>query len=149
MSTSCALNERIHVRFMVFRKYSTDVSHYYIKSNKWKSFSRVWLYDSIWLDSPWNSPGQNTGVDRGSLLQGIFPTQGLNPSLLHGRWILYHWDTWEAPPTLTPPPPQKQQTPMLNRVAEKLCREFKEEKKRQEDNIWSVLPRSSHFWWKN
>ena len=39
------------------------------------------------LYSPWNSPGQNTGV--GSLfLQGIFPTQGLNPGLLHCRWIL-------------------------------------------------------------
>ena len=24
-----------------------------------------------------------------SLLQGIFPTQGLNPGLLHARWILY------------------------------------------------------------
>ena len=23
-------------------------------------------------------------------LQGIFPTQGLNPGLLHCRWILYH-----------------------------------------------------------
>ena len=23
-------------------------------------------------------------------LRGIFPTQGSNPSLLHGRWILYH-----------------------------------------------------------
>ena len=30
------------------------------------------------LYSPWNSPGQNTGVGRHSLLQGIFPTQGLN-----------------------------------------------------------------------
>ena len=40
------------------------------------------------LYSPWNSPGQNTGV--GSLfLQGIFPTQGLNPSILHCRQILY------------------------------------------------------------
>ena len=30
----------------------------------------------------WNSPGKNTGVDCHSLLQGIFPTQGLNPGLL-------------------------------------------------------------------
>ena len=28
---------------------------------------------------PWNSPGKNTGLDSHSLLQGIFPTQGLNP----------------------------------------------------------------------
>ena len=48
--------------------------------------------NSLWthgLYSPWNSPGQNTGVDRQSLLQGIFPTQGSNPGLLHCRWILY------------------------------------------------------------
>ena len=40
--------------------------------------------------SPWNSPGQNTGVGSLSLLRGIFPTQGLNPGLLHCRWICYH-----------------------------------------------------------
>ena len=39
--------------------------------------------------SPWNSPGQNTGVGSLSLLQGIFPTQGLNPGLPHCRRILY------------------------------------------------------------
>ena len=39
--------------------------------------------------SPWNSPGQNTGVDSRSFLQGIFPTQGSNPGVLHCRWILY------------------------------------------------------------
>ena len=35
------------------------------------------------LYSPCNSPGQNTGVGSLSLLQGIFPTQGLNPGLPH------------------------------------------------------------------
>ena len=35
------------------------------------------------LYSPWNSPGQNTEVGSLSLLQGIFPTQKSNPSLLH------------------------------------------------------------------
>ena len=39
---------------------------------------------------PWNSPGKNTGVGCHSLLQGIFPTQGSNPGLLHCRQILYH-----------------------------------------------------------
>ena len=39
--------------------------------------------------SPWNSPGRNTGVGSLSLLQGVFPTQELNPGLLHCRWILY------------------------------------------------------------
>ena len=41
------------------------------------------------LYSPWNSPGQNTGVGTLSLLQGTFPTQGSNPGLLHDRQILY------------------------------------------------------------
>ena len=41
------------------------------------------------LYSPWSSPAQNTGVGSLSLLQGIFPTQGLNPGLLHCRRILY------------------------------------------------------------
>ena len=41
------------------------------------------------LYSPWNSPGQNTGVGILSHLQGIFPTQGSNPGLPHCRRILY------------------------------------------------------------
>ena len=41
------------------------------------------------LYSPWNSPGQNTGVGSHSLLLGIFPTQGLNPGLPRCRWILH------------------------------------------------------------
>ena len=41
------------------------------------------------LYSPWNSPGQNTGVGSLSLLQGIFLTQESNQGLLHCRWILY------------------------------------------------------------
>ena len=40
-------------------------------------------------DCPWNSLCQNTGVCSLSLLQGIFPTQGSNPGLPHGRQILY------------------------------------------------------------
>ena len=41
------------------------------------------------LYSPWNSPGQNTGVGSLSLLQRIFPAQGSEPGLPHCRWILY------------------------------------------------------------
>ena len=42
-------------------------------------------------------PGKNTGAGCYFLLQGIFPTQGLNPRLLLGRqMILYHWATWES-----------------------------------------------------
>ena len=35
---------------------------------------------------PLDSPGKNTGVGCHALLQGVFPTLGLNPGLLHGRW---------------------------------------------------------------
>ena len=31
------------------------------------------------LYGPWNSPGQNTGVDSRSLFQGIFPNPGIEP----------------------------------------------------------------------
>ena len=58
---------------------------------KW-SVSRSVVSDSLrpqGLYSPWNSPGQNTGVGSFSLLQGIFPTQGLNLGLLHCRRTLY------------------------------------------------------------
>ena len=40
------------------------------------------------LHSPWNSPGQSTGVGSCSHFQGIFPTQRLNPDLPHFRQIL-------------------------------------------------------------
>ena len=55
--------------------------------------------DSLWphgLYSPWNSPGQNTGVGSLSLLQGTFSTQGLNPSLPHCRQIFTVWAAREA-----------------------------------------------------
>ena len=37
-----------------------------------------------------DSPGKKTGVSCHALLQGIFPTQGLNPGLPYCRLILYH-----------------------------------------------------------
>ena len=58
---------------------------------KWSESHSV-MSDSLWphvLSSPWYSPGQNTGVGSLPLPQGIFPTQGLNPGLLHCRQILY------------------------------------------------------------
>ena len=57
---------------------------------KWKSLNCK-VAHSLWphgLYSPWNSSGQNTGVGSCSLLQGVFPTQGLNPGLPHCRRIL-------------------------------------------------------------
>ena len=52
------------------------------------------------LGSPWSvpqdssvpgdSPGKNAGVCCHAFLQGMCPTQGSNPGLLHCRWILYY-----------------------------------------------------------
>ena len=57
-----------------------------------ESESHLVMSDSLQphgLYSLWNSPSQNTRVGSCSLLQGIFPTQGLNPGLPHCRQILY------------------------------------------------------------
>ena len=55
------------------------------------------LCDPMDLYSPWNSPGQDTGVGSLSFLQGIFSTQELNPGLPHCRWILYQLSHKESP----------------------------------------------------
>ena len=58
---------------------------------KWNSLLKL-MSDSLRpheLYSPWNSPGQNTGVCSLSLHQGIFPTQRSNPVLPYCRQILY------------------------------------------------------------
>ena len=49
------------------------------------------------LYSPWNSPGQNTGVGSLSLLEGIFPTQGSNLDILYCRQILDHLSQQGSP----------------------------------------------------
>ena len=45
-------------------------------------------------------PGKSTGVGCHFLLQGIFPTQGLNPGLPHCRQMLYHLSHQGSPDTL-------------------------------------------------
>ena len=70
----------------------TEKFRFFFASLKSESESHSVVSDSLRphvLYSPWNSPGQNTGVGSLSLLQGIFPTQGSNPGLPHCRWILY------------------------------------------------------------
>ena len=79
-------------------------------STGWKLISNHLLntgFDSLWLYSPWNSPGQNTAVGGLSLLQGIFPTQESNPGLLHCglsyqgsprklEWVAYPFSSWSS-----------------------------------------------------
>ena len=74
-------------------KQSSLVMKSYKKERKW---SRSVMSDSLWphglyrLFRPWDFPGKNTGVGCHFLLQRIFPTQGLNPGLLHSRQMLYY-----------------------------------------------------------
>ena len=52
------------------------------------SFRPRGLYPTRLL-CPWDSLGKNTEMGCHALVQGIFPTQGSNPGLLHCRQILY------------------------------------------------------------
>ena len=59
------------------------------ETDEWvELFSRVWLIVTPQTVQPKEFSGQNTGVGSLSLLQGIFPTKGLNSDLLHFRQIL-------------------------------------------------------------
>ena len=57
------------------------------------TFLRPHGLQSTRLLCPWDFPGKNTGVGCHFLLQGIFPTQGSNSSLLH----LLHWQVNSLP----------------------------------------------------
>ena len=67
-----------------------------LRYNASESISRSVMSNSLWPHGlwptrflcPWNSPGKNT-VGSQSLLQGIFPTQRLNPGLPHRKQIPY------------------------------------------------------------
>ena len=68
-----------------------------LNETHWVVFDSLHPYG---LHSLWNSPDQNIGVGSLSLLQGIFPTQGLNPGLLHCRQILNQLSHKGSPKTL-------------------------------------------------
>ena len=88
-----------------FRRRGKKCQNYNLESDHKWHVSEICsvLSDSLQphrLYSPWNSPGQNSGVGSLFLLQGIFPTQGLNPGLPHGRRILYQLSHKGSPRTL-------------------------------------------------
>ena len=77
-ASSCSLEQKASAaQFVYFRR---KCESYSVASHSLRPYG---------LYSPWNSPGQNTGVGSCSLLQGIFPAQGSNPVLPHCRQILY------------------------------------------------------------
>ena len=66
-----------------------------LKKVKVNLLSPVCLFETPWtvparLLHPWDFPGKITEVGCHFLLQGIFPTQGSNPGLLHCRQTLHH-----------------------------------------------------------
>ena len=76
-------------------------------------FSPVWLYVTLWAaarQTPLSMgfSSQNTGVGCHALLQGVSPTQGLNPCLL----CLLHWQV----DSLSLVPPGKPQFSQFSRV---------------------------------
>ena len=86
-------------------------------------FATPWLQPTRLL-CPWDFPGKGTGVGRHFLLQGIFPTQGSNPGLLHCRQILY-WLSYKRSPYL------------LAHVLEWLCHAFQKTILIPPDLVWS------------
>ena len=89
---------------------SKPMPHIYTQ-RKWKwshsvvsDFSRPLGLQPTRLLHPWDFPGKSTGVGCHFLLQGIFPTQRLNPGLPHCRQMLYYnskasaWRPFSVPP---------------------------------------------------
>ena len=96
----------LQVILQLFFSKTNKMKFYLTKSAVYRSYLFEWVSeshsvvsDSLWphgLYSPWNSPGQDTGVGSLSLLQGIFPTQGWNPGLPYCRRFFTSWATREA-----------------------------------------------------
>ena len=92
----------IFASFVCFEMFSflIDLVNLHLVEWNWNLLNHVRLFAN-----PWTS-GQNSGVGSLSLLQGIFPTQGLNPGLPHCRQFLYQLShkgsprilEWEAYP---------------------------------------------------
>ena len=77
----------------------SDQTHCHIKVLKQKvkvTQSCPTLCDPNGLYSPWNSPGQNTGVGSLFFLEGIFPTQGLQQVSNITGIFFTSWATREA-----------------------------------------------------
>ena len=69
-----------------------------------QSCPTLWTLWAITHQAPLSidSPGKNTGVGCHFLLQGIFPTQGWNPSLLHSPALAGGRRQWHPTPVLLP-----------------------------------------------
>ena len=66
---------------------------------KWNLLTGGWFFATPWTIQSMDSLGQNTGLSSCSLLQGIVPTQGINPGLPYCRQL--------SLPTETPGKPKE------------------------------------------
>ena len=90
---------------LLYLKWKTNKAqlHTTWKSSEVKLLSRARLFVTPWtvactkLLHPSDFLGKSTGVGCHFLLQGLFPTQGLNPGLPHCRLTLYHLSHQESP----------------------------------------------------
>ena len=76
----------LHLQWVLYHERHMGVKvkvaqHVQLFETPWTVASQGWLHG--------NSAGQNTGLCSHSHLQGIFPTEEMNPGLLHWRQILY------------------------------------------------------------
>ena len=94
-----------HYYFFVHREFFWDGNKINFSVCILSSFSCAQLFATLWIVAyqahlSIGSPGKSTGVDCYALLQGIFPTQGSNlslmsPALADGFFTMSA--TWEAP----------------------------------------------------
>ena len=126
-------------RIKTIRRYTQG---YFIVSHKGEGESCSVVMYSLQSHelSPWNSPGQNTGVGSLSLLQWIFLTQKLNQHLLRHRWIIYQL-SYEGSPQF----PIKQN--LIDKIKEKQEIKYIEiEKIFKRSNIQLTGIRENRWW---
>ena len=92
MSPGCSPNkpQRL-INLSLFQVFVSEILVYNVCMCVYESESHSVMSNSLpphGLYSQWNSPGQNTGVGSLSLLQGIFPSQGLDPGQWHPTPVL-------------------------------------------------------------
>ena len=102
LQSNCSLSSFVHASkchqvfcFLIYM----SIPRAYLCANLLRSCLILQPY-GLWptrLLCPWDSPGNNIGVGCHVLLQGIFPTQGSNPSV----FCLLHWQLGSLP--LVPP----------------------------------------------
>ena len=83
----------------------------------------------------WDFPGKSTGVGCHFLLQGIFPTRGSNPDLVHCRQMLYHLSYQGSPSKETWVQSLGQEDPLEQEIAT-----------RSSILAWEI-PWTEDFWW--